>query len=271
MSSVKNFNDLSTSYVNLAALIRHLREQQFGGTIHVIVDQYEAEVRLNADGEPTVAEINRANGRASENEGAMERLLVHAREPGGRITVYATEEAEDSSSEESKTGDASANRGVRRNNEPGPAPAFTSAFPAPAAPAAEGPVEVDWADLLDAGAMLIRAVERAVVHVGADFELVFRGACIKLGDDYPFLDPTTGGLTYADRTITLTDRPPANTFVAALVECLRRITNQLAIGKESKRFRETVAIELAVAARMRPNGLSQFTPQLNQIAGTRVL
>jgi hypothetical protein len=87
MSTVKNFKDLSTSYVNLAALIRHLREQQFAGTIHVIIDQYEAEVRLNAGGEPTVAEIDRANGRASENEGAMERLLVHAREPDGKITV----------------------------------------------------------------------------------------------------------------------------------------------------------------------------------------
>jgi hypothetical protein len=119
--------------------------------------------------------------------------------------------------------------------------------------------------------MVIGGVERAVVHVGGNFELIFRTACIKLGDDYPFLDPTTGGLTYAARTITLNDRPATNIFVTALVECLRRITNQLAIGKESKRFRETVAIELAVAARMRPKGLSQFTPQLNQIAGTRVL
>ncbi|MDQ2855276.1 MAG: hypothetical protein M3R68_03020 [Acidobacteriota bacterium] len=269
MSTVKNFKDLSTSYVNLAALVRHLREQQFAGTIHVIVDQYEAEVRLNAEGEPTVAEIDRANGRASENEGAMERLLVHAREPDGKITVYASEDAEDNSGAEGKP--APANREVKRKNEPGAASAFTSEFPTPAAAPAEGPAEVDWEDLLDAGGMVIGGVERAVVHVGGNFELIFRTACIKLGDDYPFLDPTTGGLTYAARTITLNDRPAANIFVTALVECLRRITNQLAIGKESKRFRETVAIELAVAARMRPTGLSQFTPQLNQIAGTRVL
>jgi hypothetical protein len=269
MSTVKKFDKLSTSYVKLAALIRHLREQEFTGSIHVIVDQYEAEVRLHAASEPTVAEIDRANGRASENEGAMERLIVHARERGGTITVYGTEEAsEESPGEAIKTRDAS----VKRKNEPRATSAFTSEFPTPTAPAAaEVPDEVDWADLLDAGGKLIGAVERAVEHLGADFESSFRAARIQLGDDYPFLDPTIGSLSYTDKTITLNDQPGVNAFVMALSDCLRRVTNKLAIGKESKRFRETVAIELAVAARMRPNGLSQFTPQLTRIAGTRVL
>lgn len=266
MSTIKKFDKLSTTYVNLAALIRHLREQEFAGTIHVIVDQYEAEVRLHAASEPTVAEIDRANGRALENEGALERLMVHAREPGGTITVYATENApEENAGEEIK---ASA---PKRHKEPGTS-AFTSAFPTPAVTPAEEPQgEVDWADLVDAGSKLIAAVERAVEHHGADFESSFRAARIQLGDDYPFLDPTTDGLSYADKTISLNDQPGVNAFVMALSECLRRVTNKLAIGKESKRFRETVAIELAVAARLRTGGLSQFTPQLSRIAGTRVL
>jgi hypothetical protein len=268
MSTVKNFDDLSTSYVNLAALIRHLREQEFVGTIHVIVDQYEAEVRLHAAEEPIVAEIDRANGRALESEGAMERLLVHARESGGKITVYGTEETADGDPvEESEAGGTP----VSRKNDPRATSAFTSEFSTPTALEPPPADEVDWADLSDAGGKLIGAVERAVNHVGADFESAFRAARIELGDDYPFLDPTTDGLTYADKTITLNDQPTASAFVAALSDCLRRVVNKLAIGKESKRFRETVAIELAVAARLRPNGLSQLTPQLSQIAGTRVL
>lgn len=269
MSTIKKFDKLSTTYVNLAALIRHLREQEFAGTIHVIVDQYEAEVRLHAAGEPVVAEIDRANGRTSENEGALERLIVHAREPGGTITVYGTEEApEENAGEEIKT----STRSVKRRSEEKGTSAFTSAFPTPTVTRAEEPPgEVDWADLLDAGGKLIGAVERAVEHHGADFESSFRAARIQLGDDYPFLDPTTDGLSYADKTITLNDQPGVNAFVMALSECLRRVTNKMAIGKESKRFRETVAIELAVAARLRTGGLSQFTPQLSRIAGTRVL
>lgn len=268
MSTVKKFDDLSTSYVKLAALIRHLREQEFVGKIHVIVDQYEAEVRLSAGEEPVVAEIDRANGRALESKGAMERLLVHARESGGRITVYGTEEtAEEDSVEETNAGGTP----VSRMNDPRATSAFTSEFSTPAALDPPSADEVDWSDLIDAGGRLIGAVERAVNHVGANFESAFRAARIELGDDYPFLDPTADGLTYADKTITLNDQPTAGAFVAALSDCLRRVVNKLAIGKEGKRFRETVAIELAVAVRMRPNGLSQFTPQLSQIAGTRVL
>ncbi|MCU1264038.1 MAG: hypothetical protein JWM21_356 [Acidobacteria bacterium] len=268
MGTSKTFEELSTSYVNLAALIRHLRQQEFMGTLHVIVDQYEAEVRLHGASEPAVAEIDRANGRASESDGAMERLLVHAREPGGRIAVYENREGPKESPAESNAGGAP----VKRKSAAGAGAAFTSAFPASTTTATEeNPDEMDWADLMDAGGKLIGAVERAVVYLGADFESAFRAARISLGDDYPFLDPTAGGLTYADRTITLNDQPAAKVFVSALSDCLRRVINKLAIGKDSKRFREIVAIELAVAARMRPNGLSQFTPQLNQIAGTRVL
>ena len=182
----------------------------------------------------------------------MERLLVHAREPGGAITVY----------------------------EGKPQVAFGYMNEEPAIPfenynqvttTASPPEEVDWLDLLDAGGQLIRAVERAVENLGADFGSTFRAASIALGDDYPFLDPTGKDLTYADGAITLGDEPGGNVFVTGLSECLRRVVNQLALGKEGNRFRENVAVELAVAARMRPQGMGEFTPQLDRIAGTRVL
>jgi len=265
MAAVKKFDSVSTSYVNLAAFIRHLREQNFAGTVHVLLNQYEAEVRLNGPGAPIVSEIDPVSRRASETDGAMERLLVHAREPGGKITVYGSDNYTDAGEDESK---ADANS-ARQDGEVLPAPP-PFAFPVTSgtAPAEE---TVDWADLLDAGGKVVGAVERAVQSIGADFESSFRAACIQLGDDYPFLDPTSNGLSYANKTITLNAEPSVNAFVTALSECMRRITNKLAIGKESKRFRETVAIELAVAARMRPRGLGRFKPQLDRIAGTRVL
>ncbi len=265
MNTIKKFANLNTSYVNLAGLLRQLREEQFIGTVHLVLDQYEAEVHLSAASEPTVLEINRSNGRSSESHGAMERLLVHAREPGGKITVYeptplGTAEADDRS------------MAVKPRSAPGSPPAFATAFPAPAEAATEEPAsEVDWADLLEAGGKLIGAVERAVTHMGADFTAAFRAARLELGDDYPFLDPTLDGMDYRDKMITLKAQPAPRTFVTALAECLRRVINKLAIGNDGKRFRETVAIELAVAARMRANGLSQFTEKLSLIAGTQVL
>jgi hypothetical protein len=252
MGAIKQFDSLSTSYVNLGALIRHLRAQNFMGAIRVAFDQYAADVFLEGQEPVSVLEIDPATRRASKNEGAMDRLLVHAREPGGAITVYEgrprvafgyTTEAYVSA--------------LENNDE------VTETAPPPE--------DVDWDDLLEAGGKLVGAVERAAQNLGADFDANFRAACIELGDDYPFLDPTGNGLAYAQGVLTFGEQPSSNAFVTALSEALRRIVNKLAIGKEGKRFRESVAIELAVAARMRAKGMGQFTPQLDRIAGTRVL
>ena len=253
MSTVKQFDNLNTSYVNLAALMRYLREQKFSGSIHVALSQYEAEIFLKGSGSAAVFEIDRGSGQAAQDEGAMDRVLVHAREPGGTITVH-----------EGKTEpDSEAAHGIESSG-----PSFTDQIPTRTTPLAE---EVDWDDLIRVSGEVIGAVERAVRSAGSDFAGIFRTACIALGDDYPFLDPTANNLKYSNGTITLSQRPGSNAYVTGLTECLRRIVNKLAVDKEGKRFRERVAVELAVAARIRPNGLGEFKLQLDRIAGTRVL
>ena len=82
MDAVKQFDNLNTSYVNLAALLRYLRGQEFSGSIHVALDEYEAEIFLKGSGPVAVFEIDRGSGVPTEIDGAMERALVHAREPG---------------------------------------------------------------------------------------------------------------------------------------------------------------------------------------------
>jgi len=255
MSEVKKFESLSTSYVNLAALLRYLREQNFVGSVRVVLSQYEAEVQLSGAATATVLEVNMATRASTQTEGAMERLLVHARESGGTITIYKA--AEEPASDETKPAS--------------PHPGIEGELFASRIPESPGFSEADWGELLDVAGKLIVAIERAVQSSGADFESSFRAARIQLGDDYPFLDPTGNGLVYANKRVTLDEQMSVSTFVNGLSECLRRVVNKVAIGKESKRFRETVAIELAVAARLRPNGLNEFMPQLDRIAGTRVL
>ena len=263
MGEIKQFDSLSTSFVNLAALIRHLRNQRFVGSIHVALEQYEAEVVLSDQGTETVSEIDRATRRATQTEGAMERLLVHAREPGGTITVYERKPASSSHDGIKPAADSPVGRDEVTT---------TSTFDFQLAPAtAPDAGDVDWNDLLDAGGALVSAVERAVQSLGQEFDSNFRAARIALGDDYPFLDPTGNGLKYSNKIITVSVQPGSNAFVTGLSECLRRIVNKLAMGKEQKRFRETVAVELAVAARMRPSGLAKFKSHLDGIAGTRVL
>ena len=255
MGNAKQFDSLSTSYVNLAALIRYLREQDFTGSIHVALDQYEADVYLNGKHAPTVFEIDSSTRQASRNDGAMERLMVHARQPGGTITV--------------------------REDEPVPAVQSVAdgARTSAANPVGDGEVtatkppaeEVDWDGLLRASGELIAAVERAVQSIESDFAADFRSARIELGDDYLFLDPTAGGLEYSGGVVTLHERPSAGAYVAGLSDCLRRLVNRLAVDRQATRFRERVAVEMAVTARLRTNAMGEFTAQLDRIAGTRVL
>jgi len=249
MPNIKSFQSLSTDYVNLAGLIRHLRESEFAGQLHFVSSSYEAAVQMRGSDVPMVLE--KSSGEFKAAEGALERLLVHAREPGGTITMYEPEQQQPPApTAQEDTGGTSFDLPV-----PEPPPVSTT----------------DWADLLDAAGKLIAAIERAVESSGSSFEPSFRTARIELGDDYPFLDPTSREMSYADKRVILTEHPASTTFVSGISECLRRVVNASAVGKENKRFRETVAIELAVAARMRANGLSDFNSQLDKIAGTRVL
>jgi hypothetical protein len=255
MPNIKSFQSLSTDYVNLAGLIRHLRESQFAGQLHFVSVSYEAAVQMRGSDLPIVLE--RSAGEFTAAAGALERLLVHAREPGGTITIYEPDEQDQP--DEQNTPSASAHDDTVTTP-------FDIPLPEPASVAV-----TDWADLLDAAGKLIAGVERAVEFGGSSFESFFRTARIELGDDYPFLDPTSREMDYAEKRVILTEHPASATFVSGISECLRRVVNASAVGKENKRFRETVAIELAVAARMRANGLSDFNSQLDKIAGTRVL
>ena len=59
---------LSTGYVNLDALLRNLREQEFRRRLHLALDQHEVDVFLCGSEAPSVWENNRSAGRESQGE-----------------------------------------------------------------------------------------------------------------------------------------------------------------------------------------------------------
>lgn len=261
------FESLDTSYVSLASLIRYLRERNFVGRLHVALDQYEADVFLYGSEPPSVWESDHSSGRGAQGEEALDRLLVRSREPGGLITVF--EQAVD---EQAVTLEPTPAETETSETPAGPSSAPSSILDgAFENPRVEPPAEnVDWFNLLKASGELIAAVERAVVSSKGDFGTMFRGARVEIGDDFPFLDPSLGGFEYAHSVVQLRDRPSASAYVTALTECLRRLVNRMA-DDGGARFRERVAVELVVAARKHPRSLAEFKPNLDRIAGTRVL
>lgn len=245
--------NLDTAYVNLAALLGYLRQREFIGRIHVELDEYDADVFLNAGEQPRVRETDHTTGRQAEGEDALQRLLVRAREPGGLVSVF--EHGEDETGSE-----------VSSTVHSVLAEALTE-------DAGATDEERDWNELLRLSGELIATVERAALSAGADFAGVFRAARLSLADDYSFLDPSAGRFDYSNGVIELRAQPNPKAYVSSVSEAMRRVVDKVATGPRRAGIRERVALELAVLARRRQSQLAKFnfTPQLNRIAGTRVL
>jgi hypothetical protein len=246
--------NLDTAYVNLAALIRYLRQREFKGRIHVELDDYQADVFLSAADQPRVHELNHLTGRSAEGEAAFQRLLVRASEPGGLISVYEQSGAEALSATDAPA--ASINTEQAEGQSTG---ALRK--------------DAGWPDLLRLSGELIGTVERAALSAGADFKNLFRTVRVGLADDYSFLDPATGHFEYGNGAVELHAHPSENAYVSGVSEALRRVVNKLSTGPRAQSVRERVALELAVLARRRQSQLAHFklTPHLDRIAGTRVL
>ncbi|MBA2732819.1 MAG: hypothetical protein H0U54_07985 [Acidobacteria bacterium] len=250
--------NLDTTYVNLAALVHYLRQREFNGWVHVELDEYDADIFLNAKEPPRVRETDHATNRTSEGEAALQRLLVRAREPNGLVSIYEVEREEEANEEVSSTAAANAPAQAETDNR--------NASP-------EESEEMDWHDLVRLSGELIATVERGALSAGADFASLFRTVSLSLADDYSFLDPGTGRFEYGNGTAQLRAKPSAHAFVSGISEALRGVVNKISTGPRAKSVRERVALDLAVLARRQQSKLAKFkfTPQLDRIAGTRVL
>jgi hypothetical protein len=79
--------NLSTAFVDLTALVRHLRGLQFVGTVRLEFASYEAEIFFTPAGRIQAREYDRLAGRIAQGERAFRRILRRAKEPMGRIHV----------------------------------------------------------------------------------------------------------------------------------------------------------------------------------------
>ena len=79
--------NLSTAFVDLTALVRHLRGLQFVGSVRLEFASYEAEIFFTPTKRIQAREYDRLAGRIAQGERAFRRILERAKEPVGRIHV----------------------------------------------------------------------------------------------------------------------------------------------------------------------------------------
>ena len=261
------YQNLDTSFVNLSALIRHLRRLEFTGNIRVELSGYEADVTLSASSQLRVREYDRVFGRISEGEESLQRLLIRAREPGGIISVYQESEESAPAIEtvapvvEEVSPAVEVNQPVETEpvvvnaappelhlnghskKTPRELPPTEDDFPVIKANPLKMPFELsnnfeakarrtnlaphDWQMLLNITAELLDTIDKTLAEANLEFSAAFEKARSEIAGDYPFLNPSTGVFDYKNGKITVREQVSAKLFAAGINESLRRILEKL--------------------------------------------
>jgi hypothetical protein len=242
MSKFPIHKNLNTSFVNLSALVRHLRGLQFAGSVQIELSSYEAEIEFGEEGVIRAREQDHIAGRMSFGEDALQRIMIRSKEPGGLIHVY---KSSDISTEDRVFVDEAIAAGARRMAA-GPVSATNNnmANYSTAAAVAEAPIPKpcvlfntesaeNWSELLALVSELMQTVDESLAKGNINFSEVFRNACGFVSFDYPFLDPDSDVFAYSDGYISVRQRLATRDLVSGITAALSRIMLRL---REDPRF-----------------------------------
>lgn len=210
--------NLSTSFVNVTALVRHLSDLQFTGIVRIDLSSYEAEIIFTPSGKVQAREYDRLRGRIAQGKHALKRILVRAREPLGRIHVLRTDIREtvdylkkpfvdDRIVSQAQAGASDGDRAPRTSS---------------AAPASQ-----THETLRALANELLCVFDNAFSRTGLNFENAFENACLFVCDEYGFLDPECGEVSYADGVLAIRSFPEKTELFHGLITALKHILDRV--------------------------------------------
>lgn len=190
--------NLSTTFVDLLALVRHLKNLQFVGTVRLELASYEAEIFFTAAGRLQAREYDRLAGRFAQGDRAFKRILVRSREPMGRIHVLRAEPEETAACLRRAFVDGNIVSQAREAAF-GPADTFVADLPAVTGikPASPGQAREDAALAME----LILTIKDPFDRAKMDFDKAFQMACRAVANRHSFLDPDNGRFGFGEEFI----------------------------------------------------------------------
>ena len=231
--------NLNTSFVNLAALVRHLKGLQFVGSVQIELSSYEAEIEFGEDGSVKAREQDHIASRLSFDEDALTRVMIRSMEPGGTINIYKNVVSDDLSVFVDDAITNGARQMVVDENSRQITPVFparsadapaslVSEIPIPRPQAAlELPSLDNWSELLGLISELMQTVDDTMARGNISFTEAFRNACGFVSYDHPFLDPDTDVFSYADGYISIRRRMASEEVINGVIAALSRIMQRL--------------------------------------------
>lgn len=210
--------NLSTSFVNFAALVRHLRGLQFTGTVKLELSSYEAEIIFTTRDRIQAREYDRLVGRISQGEHAFRRILVRSREPFGRIQVIRTDAVESFELIKKPFVDERIITGAR---------VATVDISGLADLRAEnlGPRRSE--EVRKLAGELLGVFEDSFSRTGMSFEQAFENACQFVSEDFSFLDPEDGDVKFRSGELSFQNQPDTARLFDGLTTALKHILDRL--------------------------------------------
>lgn len=208
--------NLSTSFVNVVALVKHLHRLQFVGRVHIEMSSYEADVAFRPANRVHAREFDLISGQICEGEPALRNILVRAKEPNGRIHVYPEQELPIAQPKiERVFVDEAIAAGARKM-----AYGVCDKMAAAAAESSERSLGRDREELKELVLELLKNADAAFARQRLDFEGLFRNASQLNADRYEFLDPETKSIEFNDGRLFVSERVSAQNLANGISSVL---------------------------------------------------
>lgn len=239
--------NLSTTFVDIDGLVRHLRDLQFVGVVHIELCSYEADIIFTPTKRLQARERDHAAGITSQGSDAFRRILLRAREPNGRLHVYQSVSRFADTVRKVQVDAIIAARARLTFSGMGDTPA------AHLMPKTKNKPEAfrDWDVLLNLTAELLGSVDLALETAGLHFDELFANACALVAEECPFIDPNRGLFEYCSGKVRLGTVISRERFLNAVLKAVGRIFDRLRDEPQLAGIHEGTARQIRMLMRIR--------------------
>lgn len=224
--------NLSTSFINFGALVKHLHRLQFVGRVHIEMSSYEADVSFRSPNRLHAREFDHISGTLCEGEKALRNILERAKEPNGRIHVYPEfEQPSLAPSGERVFVDQTIVSGARKM-----AYGVCDTMAVVAGESSDRSLARDREELKELVLELLKNAAAAFSKQRLDFEGLFRNASQLNADRYSFLDPEAGLIEFKNGRLFVSEHVSAQNLANGVSTVFGHILLRLRESRELKKL-----------------------------------
>ena len=227
--------NMNTSFVNVAALVRYLRHLQFVCSVRIELSSYEADIVFTGSKKVRAREYDHIAGRISHGEHALKRILIRAKEPHGRIHVYKSLDASTSHD----GGSVFVDKSIMTNAREMAASAGGTTTKEQNLEFILSTRDGENALVLAALSEFLREIDRGLAKGKLSLSAAFRNACNEIAAAYPFMKQSRGTMIYRDGEIHLTETADPGRVAEAVFAALLPIFNRL---RSDRKYDELVRL-----------------------------